>query len=203
MKAFWDERYKKENYAYGKRPNEFLKQCLATIQPGRALFPAEGEGRNAVYAATLGFQAEAFDLSSEGKKKALDLAKEHAVTINYQVGGLQEIQYEPSSFDLLVLIFAHFPYDVRTSFHHSLISYLKPGGFLIIEGFSEAHAIFQKQNTLAGGPKDPQMLYNEKMLLNDFKDFEILILKTEEVELSEGEFHQGTASVVRYLGRKR
>lgn len=42
MKAFWDERYKKENYAYGKSPNEFLKQCLTTIQPGRALFPAEG-----------------------------------------------------------------------------------------------------------------------------------------------------------------
>jgi SAM-dependent methyltransferase len=202
MKVFWDERYKQEDYAYGESPNAFLKQCLSDIEPGKALFPAEGEGRNAVYAATLGFIVEAFDLSEEGKKKAQQLATRKGAEIHYQVGNLETMNYEPSSFDLIVLIFAHFPADLRFSFHQQLISYLKPGGLVIIEGFSQSHTYFQNLNANAGGPKDPLMLYNEAMLLKDFKGFETMILKTEEVELSEGKFHQGTASVVRYLGRK-
>jgi hypothetical protein len=48
MKEFWNERYANEEYAYGEEPNEFFKQELARLQPGRILLPADGEGRNGV-----------------------------------------------------------------------------------------------------------------------------------------------------------
>ena len=70
MKEFWNERYRQNEFAYGEEPNEFLKEQLAKLQPGSILFPAEGEGRNAVYAAQSGWQVSAFDISEEGKKKA-------------------------------------------------------------------------------------------------------------------------------------
>ncbi|MDX1754196.1 MAG: thiopurine S-methyltransferase [Salinimicrobium sediminis] len=51
MQEFWNERYQREEYIYGKDPNEYLKAKLKNLTPGRILFPAEGEGRNAVHAA--------------------------------------------------------------------------------------------------------------------------------------------------------
>ena len=51
----WNERFGKAEYAYGTKPNSYLKQQLGHIKAGSILFPAEGEGRNAVYAAKLGW----------------------------------------------------------------------------------------------------------------------------------------------------
>ncbi len=84
---FWNERYAEDKYAYGIEPNDFVKQELQKLKPGKILFPAEGEGRNAVYAAQLGFDVYAFDPSEEGRRKALKLARENNVNINYQLAG--------------------------------------------------------------------------------------------------------------------
>ncbi|NVM67000.1 hypothetical protein FHW88_005321 [Mucilaginibacter sp. SG538B] len=62
----WDQRYAEEEFAYGEQPNNFLQQQLSLLKPGKILFPAEGEGRNAVFAAGLGWAVSAFDISIEG-----------------------------------------------------------------------------------------------------------------------------------------
>jgi hypothetical protein len=49
----WNDRYSKDEYAYGEQPNNFLREELEKLKPGTILFPAEGEGRNAVFAAAL------------------------------------------------------------------------------------------------------------------------------------------------------
>ena len=68
--AFWDERFSAKEYIYGTEPNEYVKEQLAKLKPGRILFAAEGEGRNAVYAATKSWDVVAFDPSKAGKQKA-------------------------------------------------------------------------------------------------------------------------------------
>ncbi len=80
MKEFWNERYNQSTYVYGKQPNTFYKSQLDLLVPGSILFSAEGEGRNAVYAATKGWQVDAFDISDAGKTKATQLAKEYQVS---------------------------------------------------------------------------------------------------------------------------
>jgi len=70
----WNERYSKEEFAYGKLPNNYLKEQLERLPVGTILFPAEGEGRNAVFAAKPGWKVSAFNISVEGKNKALQLA---------------------------------------------------------------------------------------------------------------------------------
>ena len=76
----WDSRYSEKAYAFGTAPNVFLKEKLENLKPGTILFPAEGEGRNAVYAANRGWMVSAFDISTEGWKKALKLAETNNVT---------------------------------------------------------------------------------------------------------------------------
>ena len=41
--AFWDRAYADTVYLYGTRPNDFFREQLATLPPGRVLLPAEGE----------------------------------------------------------------------------------------------------------------------------------------------------------------
>ncbi|MDT7829762.1 class I SAM-dependent methyltransferase [Pricia sp. S334] len=92
----WNQRFAKEGYTYGKDPNVYLREQLTTLPPGKILFPAEGEGRNAVFAAKLGWEVSAFDISVEGKKKALKLAEAEGVTIDYQVGTLDAVSFKRS-----------------------------------------------------------------------------------------------------------
>src|SRR3970282_817634 len=126
MSDFWNERYKAEEYVYGDQPNEFLKKHLHAFH-GDWLFPADGEGRNGVYAATLGLKVFSVDQSSEGKNKALKLAAKMGVGISYSVGTIEDIDLGSGRYDGAALIFAHFPADVRKSAHAKILRAIKPG----------------------------------------------------------------------------
>ena len=203
MKEFWNERYANEAYAYGKKPNVFFAQQLDMLDSGKLLLPAEGEGRNAVYAAAHGWEVDAFDMSASGKMKAEQLAKEQDVEINYQVGSVEEMSYPEGHFDALALIYAHFPPGNKSAYHRILSKYLKPGGVVIFEAFSKSHLKFNTVDARSGGPKNEAMLFSTEELQADFPDFEIQLLVEEEVQLSEGDFHNGPAAVVRFVGKKK
>jgi cyclopropane fatty-acyl-phospholipid synthase-like methyltransferase len=203
MKEFWNERYANEKYAYGEEPNAYLMDKLRELNTGKALFPAEGEGRNSVYAATLGWDVYAFDISEEGKKKAAQLAARRGVHIHYDVTGLEEVNYQLASFDAVILVFAHFPAAMRQGYHHILSGFLKPGGHIIMESFSKDHLALSNVNEKAGGPRDESMLYTTDIIRADFPDMDPLELYQTETHLNEGEFHVGKASVVRFFGKKK
>ena len=113
---------------------------------GSILFPAEGEGRNAVYAAQRGWQVYAFDISIEGQKKAFQLAEKNKVKIEYAVGELQTLNYKPHQFDAIALIYAHFPATIKSSYHKTLDTYLKKGGVIIFEAFSKRNIDYVTKN---------------------------------------------------------
>ncbi|MEI2740577.1 MAG: class I SAM-dependent methyltransferase [Chitinophagaceae bacterium] len=138
----WNDRYSAKEFAYGEQPNNYLKEQLEKLPAGTILFPAEGEGRNAVFAATLGWAVSAFDISAEGKKKALQLAARHNVTIDYTVGLLEELKYTDGQFDAIALIYAHFPAAIKSLYHKTLDRYLRKGGILIFEAFSKNHLAY-------------------------------------------------------------
>jgi len=193
----WDERYANENFVYGIEPNAFFKEELSKLKVGRLLLPAEGEGRNAVFAASLSWQVSAFDLSREGRLKALGLARRNQVDIEYEIAGFENFSFERGSFDCIALIYVHVAEDKRKDYHQLIAKYLKPGGVLILEGFSK-----EQLGKKSGGPGQIGMLFSKEDLLNDFSDLEAIRMEELDIELSEGEFHQGTASVIRYVGKK-
>lgn len=197
MKTFWDERYSAPEYAYGEKPNEFFREQLAGLSPGKILFPLEGEGRNAVHAAVMGWTVEAFDQSEAGQKKAFQLAEKQRVTIHYQIGLMEDILYPEGHFDAVALIFAHFPAELRTRYHHKVISWLKPGGTLLLEGFGK-----EQIRLASGGPRDPAMLFSKEELENDFSGLEIRWLAEKSVQLDEGLYHQGPAAVIQLKAQK-
>ena len=121
----WDDRYSTEEFAYGEEPNNYLKEQLAKLDVGSILFPAEGERRNAVFAATLGWSVSAFDISVEGKNKAIQLAEKNSVIIDYKVGKLETLDFENEQFDAIALIYAHFPSSIKSFYHQTFGRLLK------------------------------------------------------------------------------
>ena len=197
MNNYWNERYNAKEFAYGTKPNLFLAEQLEKLPVGKIIFPCDGEGRNVVFATQKGWQTEAFDLSEEGLKKAVKLADENHVTISYKIADAATVEYPKESFDAAALIFAHFPSSIRKSIHQKVVSWLKPGGLLIVEAFNPLQI-----NNTSGGPKELPMLYTEEMLKDDFKPLKAQLLRLQRIKLDEGKYHQGDADVIRYVGVK-
>ncbi len=198
MKEFWNKRYAEENYAYGHKPNDFLKENYTKIPKGKVLFPADGEGRNSVFLAQLGYEVAAFDSSEEGKIKAQKLAIKSNTTIDYHVGTVETLHYDKNSFEGLVLIFAHVAFPLRKEFHTRLVTLLKPNGVIIFEAFSKEQLQFN-----SGGPKQLEMLFSEEDIRNEFPTIDFKFITTTIVDLDEGPYHQGKGSVVRFIGTKK
>ncbi len=197
MKDKWNERFARPEYAYGENPNEFLRESLRLLKPGSILFPADGEGRNGVYAATQGWKVTSFDISEEGRKKALKLAEKHKVTINYQINSFELFEADAQSFDALALIYAHLPEKDRRNMYRKMMGFLKPGGAVIFEAYHKTQLGRQ-----SGGPQDINWLIDHDELLRDFEAMKNVRTWVESVRLNEGTFHQGEAVVVRALGKK-
>ena len=202
-KNMWNERYMDNDFVYGKEPNLFFKEWLKKFEPGSILMPADGEGRNGVYAAQLGWNVTSSDLSEEGKSKTLELAKEKQVTLDYIVGDLEELEFDKESFDAIGLIYAHFATEKKSLLHKKLNDYLKPGGLIIFEAFSKLHLLYNGLDPKVGGPKNIDMLFSTAEIAADFENYDVLLLEEKEINLEEGKYHIGRGSVVRFVGRKK
>ncbi len=196
-KDFWDKRYLEKEFAYGTEPNEFLKVEINKLKSGTALFLGEGEGRNAVYAAKLGWQVDAVDFSISGKDKALKLAKENNVDINYTIMDFEKYPFKKNYYDLVVMIFLHLPKEINQIIFQGSISSLRQGGKLIIETFSKEHI-----NNTSGGPKDPELLFLEKELLKLTTGLKTELIESKTINLTEGNYHKGISSVIDFIGEK-
>jgi len=125
------------------------------------------------------------------------------VTIDYQVGELETLNYNAEQFDVIALIYAHLPAAVKSVYHKTLNNYLRKGGLIIFEAFSKKHIDFNAKNEKVGGPKDIDMLFSMEELKSGFDNYEMLELEEKEIELNEGLYHNGQGSVLRFVGRKK
>jgi 2-polyprenyl-3-methyl-5-hydroxy-6-metoxy-1,4-benzoquinol methylase len=198
--SFWNERYVSKEYVYGKEPNTFFKDFIHQKLriPGKLLLPAEGEGRNAVFAALNGYQVTAFDFSKDAKNKAQLLASEKNISIEYLTSDISSFDFTNETYDVVGLFFVHLPPVERTTFHASVISSLLPGGLICLEAFHTDQIALQ-----SGGPKKQDMLMDIDQLANDFKSMEILHIAKIERVLDEGPFHQGKAVLVQLIAKKK
>jgi 2-polyprenyl-3-methyl-5-hydroxy-6-metoxy-1,4-benzoquinol methylase len=197
MNNFWDNRYSGKEFVFGKNPNAFLRSVIDKLPPGKILVPAAGEGRDAVYAAKLGWKVFAFDQSIVGQQKALQYAKDENVSINYEVTNALDFDFAKNSYDVIALIYFHLPSHVREQFHSNIIKSLSQNGLIILEAFNPK----QISNT-SGGPSDVSMLMTVESLQKEFSDLQIIECKKQQIFLDEGLGHTGKADVVRLVGKK-
>jgi 2-polyprenyl-3-methyl-5-hydroxy-6-metoxy-1,4-benzoquinol methylase len=198
MSNMWNQRYNTEAFVYGREPNVFFARSLESLAPGKILLPGEGAGRNAIYAAGLGWKVDAFDQSSVAAQKALGFAREKEVQISYRVNEVQEFPFEEGLYDVVGLVYFHAPPPVRKLLHSRVMETLKPGGMVILEAFHTSQL-----GRDSGGPQVLDLLFSKEILQEDFAGLEFQELEECEVQLDEGLFHGGPAKVIRFRGIKK
>lgn len=195
---FWDDRYKNNDYCCGKEPNIFLLNNYQHIpKGGRVLCLSEGEGRNAVFLASKGYRVTAVDLSEKAKEKAIKLARELNVQIEYDVADLSTYPIKALHWDGIVPISAHLAPNVRGLVHVRILKGLSESGVLGLEGYN-----LRQLDFATGGPKEKEMFYSKQMLDKDFSDLSILLSQDTVRNVNKGKFHKGTASVTQFIGKK-
>lgn len=198
MKEFWEKRFAQEEYIYGTEPNDFIKEQLDKMNPGKGLFPAEGEGRNAVYAASKGWEAKCFDYSNNAKEKALKLASETGVEISYDIADLVHLKLAPHVYDAAFISFLHLSPELCDKVHQQIFESLIPGGKLVMEVYHKKQLPYR-----TGGPGHPDMLYTREMLEKDFDKAEISFYDEGEREVQEGRHHHGKSYTIRIILTKK
>src|ERR1044072_1355488 len=165
----WNERYASNEFAYGTEPNSFLVQN-AKLLTSPVLSLAEGEGRNAVFLASLGLDVLGIDSSDVGLAKAQKLAASKGLTIQTEVADLATYTPPADFFGSVISISAHLPSRLRDTFYPLVERSLKPGGIILLESYAKSQI---SRNT--GGPKDVDMLLDVTELEQPFRNCELIL----------------------------
>ena len=188
--AYWDDRFQAPAYAYGEAPNDFLRWAAPQVKPGKALSLCEGEGRNAVFLAKLGFEVTAVDFSRVGLNKAKALADLHKVNLNCVVADMKDFVLENNAWDLVVSVFAQPDADIRQRLYAQLGQSLKAGGAFILE--SKVNGESTAVNRYPG----------VDTLIQDIQPLKVAFSKQGERELNEGSYHVGLHTTAQILAFK-
>lgn len=151
---YWDLRYAGSEFLWSAQPNRFLLAEVSTLDPGRALDLACGEGRNAVWLAEQGWEVTAVDFSEAGLAKAKLLAAERGVAANWILADLTEYVPPAGAFDLVAVLYLQLPASERRPVLRRAAGAVAPGGTLLVVGHDLANL-----TEGYGGPTDPDVLF--------------------------------------------
>jgi cyclopropane fatty-acyl-phospholipid synthase-like methyltransferase len=197
--GFWDERYAQPGYLFGEAPNAFLESQEGLLKPGwRALAVADGEGRNGIWLAQQGLQVHAVEASPVALNKAISLAQKRGVELRFEHADLLSWNWPESTYDLVVAIFIQFAGPAgRTSMFEGMRRALKPGGLLILQGYTPRQLEYK-----TGGPPAAENMYTEPMLRQAFADWKISHLREHDEVFDEGAGHRGMSALIDLVAEK-
>jgi cyclopropane fatty-acyl-phospholipid synthase-like methyltransferase len=198
---FWNERFDKKEFIFGKEPNEYLvEQVSLYLKPNSSvLCIADGEGRNGVWLAKQGMRVTSFDVSDIALSKANQFAADNKVNIQYSLCDTDGFDWQTNSYDAVVAIFIQFADpEMRARIFKQAYRTLKPGGLFILQGYTPKQLEYK-----TGGPSLIEHLYTEEMIRELSQDFEILQIQCYEKELSEGARHTGMSALLGMVAKKR
>lgn len=145
-------------------PTRFLVESFELLPKGLALDVAMGNGRNAIYLATRGFDVDGVDVDPEVVARARATARRFGAPIRAIVGNVEDGTYiiPIEAYDVIAVFnYLHRPLftDIRDG--------IRPGGAVVYQTYTAAQARF-------GKPRNPAHLLEEGELQRVFADWEIL-----------------------------
>src|SRR5579875_20601 len=163
----WNDRYSGAELVWGTEPNRYVAAELADAPPGRALDVACGEGRNAIWLATRGWQVTGVDFSSAGLSRAARLAERAGVAgrVSFQLADVVTGPLPGGPFDAVVVAYLQLEAPRRRAALRKSAEVVAPGGTLLVVGHDSSNLT---EGT--GGPQDPRVLFTPQDLTADLAD---------------------------------
>lgn len=150
----WDRRYAAVENLWALKPNRFLVAEVADLPPGRALDLACGEGQNAIWLATLGWEVTGVDYSEVAVAKARARAERDDVDVTFTCADLVAFEPERAAYDLVLVLYLHIASTERVPVHAKAAGAVAPGGTFLLLGHDLSNL-----TQGVGGPSDPDILY--------------------------------------------
>lgn len=196
----WNERFAAPGFLFGTAPNRFLESQKQRLpKQGRALAVADGEGRNGVWLAQQGLAVTAVDFSAVALAKARGLAERAGVPLDTIQADLSAWQWPVAAYDVVAAIFIQFaPPPLRAKFFAAMRAALKPGGLLILEGYTPKQLGYG-----TGGPPNAENMYTRALLEAAFAGMEILHLEEYDAAIEEGAGHKGISALIDLVVKNR
>ncbi len=89
------------SYTFSKEANNLLRQTTKTMQPGKALCVAMGQGRNALYLARNGWEVTGFDLVDGAVGYAVEQAKKEQIELLMEIASFDTYDFGNNKWDLI------------------------------------------------------------------------------------------------------
>ncbi|HVR78077.1 MAG TPA: class I SAM-dependent methyltransferase [Acidimicrobiia bacterium] len=151
----WDQRYREADRLWSATPNLFVEDRLRHRAPGRGLDLAAGEGRNAIWLASLGWQITAVDFSAVGVSRGSGQSE----VVEFVVADV--LIWEPETdFDLILIAYLHLGQAEFQRVVQRAREWLRPGGELFMIGHHTSNI-----ESGCGGPQNPEILWDVPAVL--------------------------------------
>jgi SAM-dependent methyltransferase len=154
----WDERYRERPLVWSAEPNVFVERELAGLPPARAVDLAAGEGRNAIWLASEGWEVEAVEFSPIAIEKGRQLAAGAGLELSWTLADLRDQPaIEPAA--LVLIAYLQLPAAEMAPVLRHAAGLVAPGGQLFLVGHARRNL-----DDGVGGPQDPDVLWTEELL---------------------------------------
>ena len=175
--AAWNERYAGTDLVWSATPNQFVAAELGSMTPGRAVDLAAGEGRKALWLASLGWEGTAVDFAGAGLEKGRAVAEtlELAHPVAWECADVLTWATD-APYDLAVLAYLQLPADERREAVRRAVAALRPGGTF----FLVAHDTTNLTEGV-GGPQEASVLMTAEDVVADLAGTGVEVLRAERV----------------------
>lgn len=164
----WNRRYAAVENLWAAKPNRFLVAEVAELPPGRALDLACGEGQNAIWLASLGWDVRGVDYSDVAIEKARGRARRDGIAVELVCADLVAYEPEPESFELVLVLYLHIPSRERRGVLAKAAAAVTPGGTFLLIGHDVTNL-----TSGVGGPSDPDILATPEEIAAELPGLEI------------------------------
>jgi SAM-dependent methyltransferase len=148
-RGFWDDVFRKGEVAFHKDASKLLQYAIRDRKPGTAIDLGMGEGRNAVFLASQGWQVTGVDFSREAVKQARARASASHLSITAVIDDLDHFDLGRANWDLIALFYMHaWFHESKLNVPERLMEALRPGGLLVIEGCAGGKGDYQTNELL-------------------------------------------------------
>ncbi|NUS44624.1 MAG: class I SAM-dependent methyltransferase [Mycobacteriaceae bacterium] len=164
----WDERYASSELVWGAPPNAVVVEQVTALEGGRALDLGCGEGRNALWLASRGWEVDALDFSQVGIDKGRTVGSKLARSVRTRINWLRcdvtRLESAPvrGPFDLILMVFLQLKASERRTVVQAAAHRLAPGGTLLVLGHDSTNLTAGH-----GGPSDPEVLFTPDDIVAD------------------------------------
>ncbi len=175
--AHWTERYAATAMVWDTKPNAAVVESCTPLPPGRALDLGAGEGRNAIWLASRGWEVTAVDFVSIAVNRISAHAALQDVELHAVVADAVGYQPATASLDLILLSYLQLPDDQFRKVLANVIPGLAPGGRVLIVAHdaSNLHGGY-------GGPQDPTLLSTPEIVARHLRDAGLKVMRAEVIQ---------------------